>query len=57
MPPDTPPLESGITPGSVIGGGRMAVPCRTGWVVDVFLLGYFGALDGEGSGYESYQSD
>jgi hypothetical protein len=49
-------LTSGITPGSVIGGGTLAVTVQDGWVVDVFILGYQGALDGERNGYVSYQN-
>jgi hypothetical protein len=49
-------LTSGITPESVIGGGTLAVTVQDGWVVDVFLLDYPGALDGERGGYVSYQN-
>jgi hypothetical protein len=49
-------LESGINPGTVIGGGKLAMTVQDGWVVDVFLLGYLGALDGERGGYQAYQN-
>lgn len=49
-------LESGINPGTEIGGGKLAVTVQDGWIVDVFILGYLGALDGERDGYQSYQN-